>query len=149
MSEPYSLIQHCSLLISLLLHFIFTRPQNMRELFNRRHSSLRNIIERLFGIWKKRFPILTSAPQYDIRTQAKLVVALAVLHNFIVEAGGNNDDIALEWDREERDRHHPCPVQEDTGNEPRTDMTLKREVIGGRMWEEYSAISDRGERRTR
>jgi len=28
-------------------------PQNARELFNHRHSSLRNVIERTFGVLKK------------------------------------------------------------------------------------------------
>ncbi|KAL2318528.1 hypothetical protein Fmac_032404 [Flemingia macrophylla] len=35
-------------------------PQNPRELFNHRHSSLRNVIERTFGVLKKRFPIIAS-----------------------------------------------------------------------------------------
>ncbi|GJY26317.1 putative nuclease HARBI1 [Tanacetum coccineum] len=33
-------------------------PQNPRELFNLRHASLRNSIERAFGVLKKRFPII-------------------------------------------------------------------------------------------
>ena len=33
-------------------------PANYKELFNLRHSSLRNCIERLYGITKNRFPIL-------------------------------------------------------------------------------------------
>ena len=37
-------------------------PRNPRELFNHRHSSLRNAIERAFGVLKKKFTIFTSAP---------------------------------------------------------------------------------------
>ena len=37
-------------------------PENAEELFNHRHSSLRNVIERTFGVTfgvlKKRFPII-------------------------------------------------------------------------------------------
>ncbi|CAI9260811.1 unnamed protein product [Lactuca saligna] len=33
-------------------------PQNARELFNLRHASLRNAIERAFGVLKRRFPII-------------------------------------------------------------------------------------------
>ncbi len=36
------------------------KPQNREELFNLRHSSLRNVVERIFGILKKRFPLLVS-----------------------------------------------------------------------------------------
>ncbi|KAL7221463.1 hypothetical protein ACSBR1_023426 [Camellia fascicularis] len=35
-----------------------------KELFNHRHSSLCNVIERTFGVLKKRFPILRSMPNY-------------------------------------------------------------------------------------
>ena len=60
-------------------------PQNEKELYNLRHSSLRNAIERLFGVWKKRFRILKGfdALTYPYSSQVQLVLALAALHNFI------------------------------------------------------------------
>ena len=36
------------------------KPQNAKELFNLRHASLRNIIERCFGVFKRRFRILST-----------------------------------------------------------------------------------------
>ncbi|CAL5441606.1 unnamed protein product [Camellia sinensis] len=39
-------------------------PNGYKELFNYRHSSLRNVIERSFGVLKNRFPILRSMPNY-------------------------------------------------------------------------------------
>ena len=36
-------------------------PQNPKELFNLQHASLRNAIERAFGVLKKRFPIMASS----------------------------------------------------------------------------------------
>ena len=41
------------------------RPQNKEELFNLRHSSLRNVIERTFGVLKKRFGILNNMDQHS------------------------------------------------------------------------------------
>ena len=35
-------------------------PENVKELFNLRHASLRNAIERAFGVLKKIFPIIAS-----------------------------------------------------------------------------------------
>ena len=35
-------------------------PQNKEELFNLKHSTLRNVVERTFGVCKKRFPVLSS-----------------------------------------------------------------------------------------
>ncbi|XP_062094130.1 protein ALP1-like [Humulus lupulus] len=54
-------------------------PIGKKELFNYRHSSLRNVIERL----KARFPILKQMPSYDLRIQKYIVIACCVIHNFI------------------------------------------------------------------
>ena len=59
------------------------QPQDASELFNQRHSLLRNITDRTFGALKARFPILMSAPSYPLQTQVKLVVATCALHNYI------------------------------------------------------------------
>ncbi|KAL0534371.1 hypothetical protein IC582_028661 [Cucumis melo] len=45
------------------------RPRGREEVFNYRHSSLRNVIERCFGVLKARFPILKQIPPYPIKTQ--------------------------------------------------------------------------------
>ncbi|XP_028108304.1 uncharacterized protein LOC114307119 [Camellia sinensis] len=54
-----------------------------KELFNHRHSSLRNVIERTFGVLKKRFPILRSMPNYKSTRQGPFVIACCVVHNQI------------------------------------------------------------------
>uniref|UniRef100_A0A803L0F1 DDE Tnp4 domain-containing protein n=1 Tax=Chenopodium quinoa TaxID=63459 RepID=A0A803L0F1_CHEQI len=36
-------------------------PENERELFNLRHSSLRMVVERAFGVLKKRFRVLDAS----------------------------------------------------------------------------------------
>lgn len=58
-------------------------PQNAKELFNQRHSLLRNAVDGTFAALKARFPILLSAPPYPLQTQVKLVVATCAIHNFI------------------------------------------------------------------
>jgi hypothetical protein len=69
---------------SLILTLPFlSRVQNHKELFNYRHAQLRNIIERTFGVFKRRFKVLINAQEYSLETQARLVSALAVVHNFI------------------------------------------------------------------
>ena len=61
------------------------RPQSKEELFNLRHAQARNVIERIFGVIKKRWTVLVLAPQYDLKLQAQLVSALCALHNFILD----------------------------------------------------------------
>ncbi|XP_017983964.1 PREDICTED: uncharacterized protein LOC18612005 [Theobroma cacao] len=58
-------------------------PRNAKELFNHRHSSLRNVIQRSFDVLKARFPILKLAPQYAFHIQRDIVIAACVLHNYI------------------------------------------------------------------
>ncbi|XP_062104144.1 protein ALP1-like [Humulus lupulus] len=58
-------------------------PIGKKELFNYRHSSLRNVIERCFGVLKARFPIQKQMPSYDLRIQKYIVITCCGIHNFI------------------------------------------------------------------
>ncbi|KAK1271827.1 hypothetical protein QJS04_geneDACA012701 [Acorus gramineus] len=58
-------------------------PQNKEEVFNQLHSSLRNVIERTFGVWKARFPILKRMASYPFDIQVRIVPATMAIHNFI------------------------------------------------------------------
>jgi hypothetical protein len=63
------------------------KPQNQRELFNLRHSSLRVTVERAFGALKNRFRILDNKPFHPYKTQVKMVLACCILHNWILRHG--------------------------------------------------------------
>ncbi|KAK2663912.1 hypothetical protein Ddye_002486 [Dipteronia dyeriana] len=58
-------------------------PRNHEEYFNMKHTQARNIIERCFGLLKKRWAILRSPSFYPIRFQERKIIACALLHNFI------------------------------------------------------------------
>ncbi|KAK6142040.1 hypothetical protein DH2020_013869 [Rehmannia glutinosa] len=58
-------------------------PQNPKEYFNMTHSKARNVIERAFGLLKKRWAILRSQSFYDIKVQNRIIMACVLLHNFI------------------------------------------------------------------
>ena len=62
-----------------------------KELFNYRHSALRNVIERSFGVLKRRFAILRGAvPNYMMTTQINVVIACCAVHNFIRDQQPND-----------------------------------------------------------
>lgn len=69
-----------------LKEFSLHEPQNSRELFNLRHASLRNAIERAFGVLKKKFPMLRSGAEshFNVDTQADIVLACCILHNYLM-----------------------------------------------------------------
>ncbi|XP_019431499.1 PREDICTED: putative nuclease HARBI1 [Lupinus angustifolius] len=61
-------------------------PRTPQELFNNLHSSLRNVVERAFGVLKKKFPIIASGTEsnYGIKTQSRIIIACCILHNYLV-----------------------------------------------------------------
>ncbi|KAG8380780.1 hypothetical protein BUALT_Bualt06G0051600 [Buddleja alternifolia] len=78
-------------------------PTNYKELYNIRHSSARNAIERTFGLLKKRWAILRTASFYDLKTQIRIINACCILHNF-VRGEIPKDPLLDEVDRELENR---------------------------------------------
>ena len=84
----------------ILVSYLHFRPANYKELFNLRHASLRNVIERIFGVCKRCFRLMAAAAEYSLRTQSKIPGAIASLHNFVhvhdpddlANEDGDNDD---------------------------------------------------------
>ena len=68
---------------SFLDQFPISRPLDCEELFNLRHAQARNAVEHIFGVFKRRFKLLASAPEYSLKMQARFIPALAAVHNFI------------------------------------------------------------------
>ncbi|XP_061961541.1 protein ALP1-like [Populus nigra] len=66
------------------------QPRSREELFNRVHSSLRCVIECTFGVWKKRWRILQTMPEFPYKSQVKIVVASMALHNYIRRKSGQD-----------------------------------------------------------
>ncbi|KAI3747098.1 hypothetical protein L6452_09543 [Arctium lappa] len=58
-------------------------PTNAKELFNMRHSSTRNVIERCFGLIKARWAILRDNSYHPIDSMPRIIIACCLLHNFI------------------------------------------------------------------
>jgi DDE superfamily endonuclease len=121
------------------LYSIDYRPRNHKELFNLRHARLRNAIERIFGILKKRFKVLLLAQEYSFATQAQIVPAVAALHNFILAHNPNEeltteDETEPNVDNEDDDQGiHQAAVPY---NE-RTRAGERRDRMAMEMWEDY------------
>ncbi|XP_028236861.1 protein ALP1-like [Glycine soja] len=115
--------------------------ENEKELFNLRHASLRNVIERIFGIFKSRFTIFKSAPPFLFKTQAELVLACAALHNFLRKEC-RSDEFPVEPTDESSSSSSVLPNYEDNDHEPivqtqeqeREDTNIWRTNIGSDMW---------------
>ncbi|KAL5822179.1 hypothetical protein ACOSQ3_024061 [Xanthoceras sorbifolium] len=114
-------------------------PRNGKELFNHRHSSLRNVIQRCFDVLKTRFPILKVAPQYAFHIQRDIVIAACVLHNFIRREERNDwlfsamEGVAVEempdFD-DQFDMQLTCSMQEQIAS-------ALRDSIATAMWNDF------------
>ena len=114
-------------------------PENARELFNLRHSSLRNAIERAFGVLKKRFPIIRSAtePFYSCKTQSDIFLACCILHNFLLEED-RDKDLEDEVQREILNApHEETRYNERDINDGSTRGEEIRNSIANEMWANY------------
>ncbi|XP_042448958.1 uncharacterized protein LOC122033868 [Zingiber officinale] len=72
-------------------------PENPKELFNLRHSSLRNAIERAFGVLKNRFPILAEMSRYNVETY---IIGGDMDAEKVFEVGGNDCNAYFKWTTE-------------------------------------------------
>jgi hypothetical protein len=70
-------------------------PRGKKELFNYAHSSLRNVIERSFGVLKMKWRILLQLPSYPIAKQSQIIIACMALHNFIRESAMMDEDFDM------------------------------------------------------
>lgn len=71
--------------------------------FNHHHVRLRSVVERTFGVVKKRFEILKDMPKYPRDLQSKIVLGCCGLHNYLrdrtleIDALMNPEDIARDY----------------------------------------------------
>ena len=116
------------------------RPQNAKELYNLRHSALRNVIERIFGVVEKRFPILVEMSPYAFPFQCDLVLTAMVLHNFIRSHQLNEDEFDVpdvENNNADNDDDKIDEVAEVLGNG--NELKQWRDGISTAMWNDYVA----------
>ena len=82
---------------------------------------------------------MVAAPEYSPEVQAKVVLALCALHNFI--RVHDPDDLDDQDREEEIERRPPMPTTADLRNRvnqaERDRATARRDKIARDMWEEY------------
>lgn len=107
-----------------------------RDLFNHRHAQLRNVVERTFGVWKKRFKVLNGLPSYREKMQCYIVMACAVLHNFIIRHGGMQDRLMDTARSEENDASEDAEdaTADEVCSEGTSDGDHLRNGITAQLW---------------
>jgi hypothetical protein len=122
-----------------------SRPRTKAELFNLRHSQLRNHIERIFGVLKRKFKILSVPPQYSLPQQRDLVIALTAIFNFIAERDRQADPDFAEAVPLTDSSLPSFESYSPTAEAARKRMEAKRDLIADEMWTQYTEILQRRE----
>jgi len=103
-------------------------------------SGIRNIAERIFGVMKRRWKIIRETNSFDLRTNAKIVAALAALHNFIRQH--DIEDLMDPWEVDDDGGGGGANVQQ-IGTEAATQQAAAlREPIANDMWSDYRSVID-------
>lgn len=109
-----------------------------------RHAQARNVIERIFGVLKRRFRILLLAPEFSIRVQAQIVSVLCATHNFMKHHDSKEEELP-----DENSGHYTfAPNAGDNGvreinyieEDVPADVVARRDQIAQNMWESYQRI---------
>ncbi|XP_055918560.1 putative nuclease HARBI1 [Eupeodes corollae] len=57
----------------------------VENLYNESQIRTRNCVERSYGVWKRRFPVLATGLRCRLDTVQSVIVACAVLHNIAID----------------------------------------------------------------
>lgn len=119
-----------------------TSPANSRECFNIRHARLRNIVERIIGVVKRRFRILVVPPEFPMDTQARIPPACCCIHNIIriyddEELKDLEHDIDLPLQQNEPEGIYGTLASGVPTSRDRDVMSTQREQLAAAMWTGY------------
>lgn len=76
-------------------------------LFNESQIRTRNVVERMFGVWKRRFPILSLGMRVSLERSQAIIVATAILHNLAINEGDGEpiNDVNIDIQNVHHDIH--------------------------------------------
>lgn len=112
-----------------------TEFHSKMDLFNHKHSSLRNVVERCFGVLKARFPILKAMPEYHPVHETSIVIACCVVQNWVLIQRGRDEffeQIGEEVGHGNMEEGYSHIYMSSEA------MATTRDEIAGAMWEAYA-----------
>lgn len=57
---------------------------NSQRKYNEAHIKTRNVVERQYGLLKRRFPVLALGIRLNLHTAGRVIVACCILHNICI-----------------------------------------------------------------
>ncbi|KAJ9541768.1 hypothetical protein OSB04_028274 [Centaurea solstitialis] len=112
-------------------------PTNAKELFNMRHSSARNVIERCFGLIKARWAILRDNSYHPIESMPRIIIACCLIHNFIRQTMSEDPlDSEVPTNHTQPGNDHDNVI---STVEPSQEWTDRRDVLANEMFNNWNA----------
>ncbi|KAJ9552182.1 hypothetical protein OSB04_016227, partial [Centaurea solstitialis] len=112
-------------------------PTNAKELFNMRHSSTRNVIERCFELIKARWAILRDNSYHPIESMPRIIIACCLLHNFIRQTMSEDPlDSEVPTNHTQPGNDHDNVI---STVEPSQEWTDRRDVLANEMFNSWNA----------
>lgn len=121
----------------------YQEPANAKELFNLRHSQLRIVIEKVFGILKWKYKIHQTAPAFTLPKQGDIILATTAVHNFRLQYGakwndeGNVADGDLLPTNEQQASDDTSTQSADQATVVRRKMEKFRDETAAAIWRDY------------
>ena len=107
-----------------LLTPVSTPTTSAEQMYNRIHIKTRNVVERTFGRWKRRFPCLSRGLGNKLVTVSNIIVASAVLFNISLIT----NDMMPSYD-EESDTNEDEVINNESDHQGTTDGFAFRNTI--------------------
>jgi hypothetical protein len=119
------------------------KPENSKELFNLRHASLRNVIERIFGVIKRKYQILNTPSEYSIDTQTLIIISCTALHNWVRLIEGKEADFWLDTESNVTRDIEPVVAYPESSTSSKK-MDQFRDQLAEQMWIDYQNYINEG-----
>ena len=111
------------------------RARGKLEYFNYLHSSLRNVVERSFGVLKMKWCILGGIPSYSPEKQKMIISACMCLHNFIRDSALQDDHFDMFENVDYFQDNGPPPMGVNAAPVDDGTMGSTRDNIADALWE--------------
>lgn len=96
--------------------YLMTPLQNpitrAEHLYNNSLNRTRNVVERSYGVWKRRFPCLSMGLRTKLETTLHIIVATAILHNIAISMNDNIPDHHVENEIDQNWNNFEEPVHQ-------------------------------------
>jgi hypothetical protein len=103
------------------------------------------VIERIFGVLKRKYQILRTPSEYSLETQSRIILACVALYNWVRSKEGDRADIYLDTEREgERSQDIQPAIVYPQGVVTSKKMDTFRDKLAERMWDDYKRYINSG-----